>query len=79
MFGNSSSGRVGHVDIVQAKLLCVSVAPLEVVQQRPGIVTLDGDGVQLDGFKDLVGVMLVVVNSQKIIKITQLGLYYIGC
>ena len=72
MFGKSSSARVGHVDIVQAKLLCVSVTPLEVIQQRPGKVTLDGDRVQLDRLQDLVGVVLVVVNSQKVVKIAEL-------
>ena len=54
------------------------LTPLEVIQQRPGKVTLDGDGVQLDRFQYLVGVVLVVVNSQEIIKIAELALDYIG-
>ena len=59
---------------MQTKLLCVSVAPLEVIQQRPSKVTLDGDRVQLDGFQDLVGVVFVVVNSQEVIQIPELSL-----
>ena len=59
---------------MEAKLLCVPVAPLEVIQQRPSKVTLDGDRVQLDGFQDLVGVVLVVVNSQQVIQIAELAL-----
>ena len=74
MFLDSSSGGVGHINVVQTKLLCVSVAPLEVIQQRPSEVTLDRDRVQLDRFQDLVGVVLVVVNSQKVIKIAKLDL-----
>ena len=73
MFGNSGSGRVGHVNIVETKLLSVAVTPFEVIQQRPGKVTLDGDRVQLDRLQDLVGVVLVVVNSQKVVKIAELG------
>ena len=57
---------------METKPLCVSVAPLEVIQQRPSKVTLDRDRVQLDRFQDLVGVVLVVVNSQEVIKIAEL-------
>ena len=78
MFLYSSSAGVGHVDVVQTKLFGIAVTPLEIVKQRPGKVTLDGDGVQLDRFKDLVDVVLEVVNSQKVIKITELVLNYIG-
>ena len=63
---------------MEAKLLSVSVAPLEVIQQRPSKVTLDGDRVQLDGFQDLVGVVLVVVNSQQVIQIAELPLISLG-
>ena len=73
LFLYSFSAGVGHVDVVQTKLLCVSVSPLEVIQQRPSKVTLDRDRVQLDRFQDLVGVVLVVVNSQEVIKIAELG------
>ena len=58
---------------METKLLSVAVTPLEVIQQRPGKVTLDGDRVQLDRLQDLVGVVLVVVNSQKVVKIAELG------
>ena len=78
MFLNPLSGRVGHVDVVQTKLLGVPVAPLEVVQQRPSKVTLDGDRVELDGLEDLVGVVFVVVNSQQVIKVTELGMDCMG-
>ena len=78
MFLNSSSAGVGHVDVVQTKLLGVSVAPLEVVQQRPSKVTLDGDRVELDGLEDLVGVVFVVVNPQEVIQIAELQLIPLG-
>ena len=58
---------------METKLLSVAVTPFEVIQQRPGKVTLDGDRVQLDRLQDLVGVVLVVVNSQKVVKIAELG------
>ena len=58
---------------METKLLSVAITPLEVIQQRPGKVTLDGDRVQLDRLQDLVGVVLVVVNSQKVVKIAELG------
>ena len=62
---------------METKLLSVAVTPLEVIQQRPGKVTLDGDRVQLDRLQDLVGVVLVVVNSQQVIQIAELALHWI--
>ena len=63
LLGSSLPLRVGHVDPVQAELLGVAHRPLEVVHQRPSVVTLDGDTVQHDGLEHLIDVMLVVVNS----------------
>ena len=63
LLGSSLSAWVGHVDAVEAELLSVAHRPLKVIQERPGVVASDWDAVILDGFRHLVGVVLVIVNS----------------
>ena len=63
LLGSSLPARVGHVDLVQAELLRVAHGPLEVVQERPGVVASYADPVIHDGLQHLVDVMFVVVNS----------------
>ena len=60
--------RVIHINSVEPELLSVSHAPLKVIQQRPGIVTFNGQPILDNGSQQLIEIMFVVVDPGNLIK-----------
>ena len=61
-FRGSFPVRITHVDTVQAKFLRVPIAPLEIIHERPGVISFDREAILEDSLQNLVGVVFVIVN-----------------